>query len=68
MEFLLPTTAIWLAGWFITILVIISVEPPDHDELPYVVFVPLFIWPLVAVILFPLYLFDYILHLRNRYL
>lgn len=59
---------IWLAGWFITTLTIVLVKPPSHDKLPYVVFVPSIIWPLVAIILFPLYLFEYILYLRNRYL
>ena len=68
MDFLLLTAIIWLAGWFITTLVVTLVEPPDRDELPYVVFVPLFLWPLVMVILFPLYLFGYITNLRKRYL
>ena len=69
MDFLLSNAlAIWLAGWFITTLVIVLVEPPDRDELHYVVFVPSAIWPLLIITLFPMYLFGYITHLRNRYL
>lgn len=29
MDFLLLTATIWLAGWFITTLVVTLVEPPD---------------------------------------
>lgn len=67
MEFL-TFLSIWITGWLITTLMIILVEPPDHDDTPAVVFIPLAFWPLIAPYLLPVYLFSYIIYLRKRYL
>ena len=70
MDFISFTTAIWLAGWFITLLVTILVDFTDEDlnDLPHLVVTSLFLWPLFMVILFPVYLFSYIYRLRKCYL
>ena len=69
MDILTPVL-IWLIGWFITVLVIILVEPPkDKDtEVATLVFLSLIGWPVLVIILFPVYFFTYVLRLRNRYL
>ena len=60
----------WLLGWFITTTIIILVDPPDYREtdVAKIVYISLIGWPVLAVMLFPVYLFTYILYLRNRYL
>ena len=69
MDILTPVL-IWLIGWFITVLVIILVEPPeDKDtEVAGLVFLSLVGWPVLVILLFPVYFFTYVLRLRNRYL
>lgn len=63
-------TLIWLVGWVITVLVIIIADPPKYDdgEVAATVFLALISWPILAIMLFPVYFFKYVLKLRNRYL
>ena len=60
----------WSLGWFITTTIIILVDPPDNKEteVAKIVFISLIGWPVLVVMLFPVYLFTYMLYLRNRYL
>lgn len=60
----------WSLGWFITTTIIILVDPPAYrdTEVALLVFLCLIGWPVLVVLLFPVYLFTYMLYLRNRYL